>query len=80
MPPAEVVDGLLQTRLPVDADELAEQLALIGIAAGESVEPDMLRHLVGKGLAHCGTRKISLTDDGRAFLGGRRRDAQDPGR
>jgi N6-adenosine-specific RNA methylase IME4 len=68
MPPAEVVDGVLQTRLPVDADELAEQLALIGIAAGERVEPDMLRHLVGKGLAHCGITKISVTDDGRAFL------------
>lgn len=67
-PPAEIVDGCLQTRLPVDGDELAEQLALISIAAGESAEPEMLRHLVGKGLAHCGTTKVRITDDGRAFL------------
>ncbi|WP_262048637.1 S-adenosylmethionine-binding domain-containing protein [Bradyrhizobium sp. Bra78] len=67
-PPAEVVDGHLQTRLPVDADELAERLALISVDAGEPVAPEMLRHLVGKGLAHCGTTKISVTDDGRAFL------------
>lgn len=67
-PPAEVVDGALQTRLPVDADELAEQLALLDIDAGRAIEPEMLRHLVGKGFAHCGITKISVTDDGRAFL------------
>jgi N6-adenosine-specific RNA methylase IME4 len=67
-PPAEMVDGHLQTRLPVDADELAEQLALIRITAGDGAEPEMLRHLVGKGLAHCGTKTVSITDDGRAFL------------
>ncbi|EJN15716.1 transcriptional activator, adenine-specific DNA methyltransferase [Bradyrhizobium sp. YR681] len=67
-PPAEVVDGCLQTRLPVDAGELAEQRALLAIEAGEGAELEMLRHLVGKGLAFCGTTKISLTDDGRAFL------------
>lgn len=33
-PAPEVVDGALQTRLPVDDDELAEQLALLDIAAG----------------------------------------------
>ncbi len=67
-PPAEVVDGALQTRLPVDADELAEQIALLDIDAGRAIEPDMLRHLVGKGFAHCGLTKISVCDDGRAFL------------
>lgn len=67
-PAPVVVDGVLQTRLPVDDDESAEQLALLAIGAGESVEPDMLRHLVGKGLAHCGVTKISVTDEGRAFL------------
>ncbi|MGY4288862.1 hypothetical protein ACVWXO_008082 [Bradyrhizobium sp. LM2.7] len=67
-PPAEIVDGCLQTRLPLDADELAEQLALISIDAGDAADPEMLRHLVGKGLAHCGTTKIKITDDGRAFL------------
>lgn len=67
-PPAEIVDGALQTRLPIDADELAEQLALLAIAAGDTVESETLRHLIGKGLAHCGTKTISITDDGRAFL------------
>ncbi|BAR61776.1 hypothetical protein [Bradyrhizobium diazoefficiens] len=70
-PPAEVVDGALQTRLPVDADELAEQLALLEISAGrwDSVEPDMIRHLVGaRGFAHCTTDRVLVTDEGRAFL------------
>jgi hypothetical protein len=58
-PPAEMVDGHLQTRLPVDADELAEQLALIRITAGDGADPEMLRHLVGKGLAHCGASSTS---------------------
>lgn len=67
-PPAEIVDGALQTRLPFDDDELAEQLALLAIAAGGPAEPQMLRHLVGKGFAHCGTTNVLVTDDGRAFL------------
>lgn len=67
-PLPEVVDGALQTRLPIDADELAEQIALLDIDAGRAIEPDMLRHLVGKGFAHCGLTRILVTDDGRAFL------------
>jgi N6-adenosine-specific RNA methylase IME4 len=67
-PPPSVVDGRLQTRLPVDDDEAAEQLALLAIGAGEAVDPDMLRHLVGKGLAHCGISKVLVTDEGCAFL------------
>ncbi|WP_440640256.1 MT-A70 family methyltransferase [Bradyrhizobium sp. PUT101] len=70
-PPAEVVDGALQTRLPVDADELAEQLALLDIAAGrwDAVDSDMIRHLVGgRGFAHCTTTSVLVTDEGRAFL------------
>lgn len=67
-PAPVVIDGVLQTRLPVDDDESAEQLALLAIGAGERVEPEMLRHLVGKGLAHCGTTKVAVTDEGRAFL------------
>lgn len=67
-PPPEVIDGRLQTRLPVDDDETAEQLALLAVDAGDNVEPEMLRHLVGKGLAHCGTTRVRITDDGRAFL------------
>ncbi|BCA04174.1 methyltransferase-A70 family protein [Bradyrhizobium diazoefficiens] len=70
-PPADVVDGALQTRLPVDADELAEQLALLEISAGrwDAVEPDMIRHLVGaRGFAHCTTERVLVTDEGAAFL------------
>ncbi|TFV34572.1 hypothetical protein E4K66_30885 [Bradyrhizobium frederickii] len=67
-PAPELVDGALQTRLPVDDDELAEQLALLDIGAGRAIEPEMLRHLVGKGFAHCGLTKVLVTDDGRAFL------------
>lgn len=70
-PPAEVVDGALQTRLPVDADELAEQLALLDIAAGRwgAVDGDMIRHLVGgRGFAHCTPTSVLITDEGRAFL------------
>ncbi|MDA9499297.1 MT-A70 family methyltransferase [Bradyrhizobium sp. CCBAU 11357] len=67
-PPPEVVDVARQTRLPVDDDELAEQLALLAVEAGGAIEPQMLRHLVGKGFAHCGLTKISVSDDGRAFL------------
>ncbi|GAB9224905.1 hypothetical protein BDS110ZK18_67110 [Bradyrhizobium diazoefficiens] len=70
-PAPEVVDGALQTRLPVDADELAEQLALLEISAGrwDAVEPDMIRHLVGaRGFAHCTTERVLVTDDGVAFL------------
>lgn len=70
-PAPEVVDGALQTRLPVDADELAEQLALLEISAGrwDAVEPDMIRHLVGaRGFAHCTTERVLVTDEGSAFL------------
>lgn len=70
-PPAEIVDGALQTRLPVDADELADQLALLEISAGrwDAVEPDMIRHLVGaRGFAHCTTDRVIVTDEGAAFL------------
>ncbi|WBL75622.1 hypothetical protein I3J27_21555 [Bradyrhizobium xenonodulans] len=67
-PPAEVVDGVLQTRLPVDADELAEQLALLAIDAGEQVDGEMARHLVGRDLLIASTRQLKITERGRAFL------------
>lgn len=71
-PAPEIVDGALQTRLPVDDDELAEQLALLEIAAGnwQNVEPGMRRHLVGaREYAHCTTDdRILVTELGRAFL------------
>ncbi|WP_210248039.1 MT-A70 family methyltransferase [Bradyrhizobium cosmicum] len=67
-PKAEVVDGVLQTRLPVDDDELAEQLALLAVRAGEAIDGDMARHLVGKDLAHATTKALKITERGEAFL------------
>ncbi|MGY3117684.1 hypothetical protein ACVWXQ_001621 [Bradyrhizobium sp. S3.14.4] len=67
-PPAEVVDGHLQTRLPVDADEVAEQLALLAIDAGGTVDGEMARHLVGRDLVFATTKHLKITETGRAFL------------
>ncbi|MEY9110418.1 N6-adenosine-specific RNA methylase IME4 [Bradyrhizobium yuanmingense] len=70
-PPPELVDGALQTRLPIDDDELAEQIALLDIAAGRwgAVDGSMVRHLVGaRGFAHCTADRVIVTDAGRAFL------------
>ncbi|WP_441268700.1 hypothetical protein AB7G19_30080 [Bradyrhizobium sp. 215_C5_N1_1] len=67
-PPAEVVDGALQTRLPVDADELAEQLALLAVDADGSIDGDMARHLVGKDFLFATTKALKITGTGRAFL------------
>ncbi|MDI3559590.1 hypothetical protein [Bradyrhizobium sp. Arg816] len=67
-PPAEIVDGALQMRLPVDADELAEQLALMAVDAGEEIDGQMARHLVGRGLLGATTKALKITDTGRAFL------------
>ncbi|BAL77057.1 MT-A70 family methyltransferase [Bradyrhizobium cosmicum] len=67
-PKAEVVDGVLQTRLPVDDDELAEQLALLAVRAGDAIDGDMMRHLVGKDLAHATTKALKITERGEALL------------
>lgn len=67
-PPPEVVDGALQTRLPVDDDELSEQLALLAVGAGEAIDGDMLRHLVGKDFLHATTTHLKITERGAAFL------------
>jgi hypothetical protein len=66
--PPEVVDGKLQTRLPLTDDELAMQAALLAIDAGEKIETEMLRHLIGAGFARATTARVVVTDEGRAFL------------
>ncbi|CAL77391.1 hypothetical protein; putative transcriptional activator, adenine-specific DNA methyltransferase domain [Bradyrhizobium sp. ORS 278] len=66
--PGEIVDGHLQTRLPLTSDELEMQTALLAIDAGEAIDSGMARHLIGAGLAHASTKRISVTDEGRAFL------------
>jgi len=64
----EIVDGVLQCRLPLDGDEIEQQAALTAIAAGEFIDSDMLRHLVGLGFAGCTTTRAYVTDEGRAWL------------
>jgi hypothetical protein len=66
--PPEVVDGKLQTRLPLTDDELAMQAALLAIDAGERVETEMMRHLIGAGFARATTTRVVVTGDGREFL------------
>lgn len=67
-PAPEIVDGALQTRLPVDDDELAEQLALIAVDAGGTIAGEMARHLCGKDYLHATTKALKVTELGRAFL------------
>jgi N6-adenosine-specific RNA methylase IME4 len=64
----EIVDGALQTRLPLTDDEVDMLAALRAIEAGERVESGMMRHLIGAGFAHCSTTRVMVTDEGRAFL------------
>ncbi|WP_316165377.1 MULTISPECIES: MT-A70 family methyltransferase [unclassified Bradyrhizobium] len=66
--PREVVDGHLQTRLPLTLDELEMQAALRAIDAGEAVEWSITRHLIGAGFAHATTKRLLVTDEGRDFL------------
>ncbi|NEU95072.1 hypothetical protein [Bradyrhizobium uaiense] len=66
--PVEVVDDRLQTRLPLTEDELDMQAALLAIDAGEKIDGDMVRHLVGAGFAHCSTSSVKVSDAGRKFL------------
>lgn len=67
-PAPEIVDGVLQTRLPVDDDELAEQLALLAVDAGGSIDGQMARHLCGKDYLAATTKALKITELGRAFL------------
>lgn len=67
-PAPEIVDGALQTRLPVDDDELAEQLALTAVDAGGTISGEMARHLCGKDYLHATTTALKITELGRAFM------------
>lgn len=67
-PAPEIVDGALQTRLPVDDVELAEQLALLAVDAGEAIDGQMARHLCGKDYLWASSKALTITETGRAFL------------
>jgi N6-adenosine-specific RNA methylase IME4 len=66
--PPEIVDGVLQARLPLTEDELTLHVALTSIVAGEAVASWILRDLEGAGFVHIGTSSVKVTDEGRAFL------------
>jgi hypothetical protein len=66
--PPEVVDGKLQTRLPLTDLELDEQAALLAIEAGEKISDEMVSHLVGADYAWCTREHVHLTEKGREFL------------
>jgi len=63
----EVVDGTLQTRLPLTSDEIELQSALCEIDAGREVDWSIMRQLVGAGFVHATTTRLFVTDEGRAF-------------
>jgi len=44
------------------------QAALLAIDAEQRIESEMIRHLIGAGFARATTTRISVTDEGRAFL------------
>jgi hypothetical protein len=66
--PPEVVDGKLQTRLPLTDLELDEQAALLAIEAGEKISDEMVSHLVGADYAWCTREHVHLTEKGREYL------------
>jgi N6-adenosine-specific RNA methylase IME4 len=66
--PPEVVDGKLQTRLPLTELELDEQAALLAIEVGEKISDEMVSHLVGADYAWCTREHVQLTEKGREFL------------
>lgn len=67
-PEPEIVDGVLQCRLPLADHELEWQQALNAIDAGESVEGQAVHDLVGEGFVHVTTERLLVTDEGRAWL------------
>lgn len=52
---------------PLSDDDLAAAAALDAIAAGEAVEHEMVRHLIGVGLLHVTTTRFMITEDGEAL-------------
>jgi hypothetical protein len=65
----EVVDGKLQTRLPLTEGELEEQAAMLALKAEKKINSEMLRHLVGRDFAWCApSGRVHITDSGHAFL------------
>ena len=66
--PPEIVDGKLQTRMPLAVEDLAIQAALLAIDAGEIADSESVRHAESEGYLHVTTKAIRITDEGRAWL------------
>ena len=66
--PPEIVDGKLQTRMPLKEDDLAIQAALLAVDAGEIGDREWVRHAESAGYLHVTKKSIRVTDKGRAFL------------
>ncbi len=66
--PPEIVDGKLQTRMPLAVEDLAIQAALLAIDAGEIADSELVRHAESEGYLHVTTKSIRITDEGRAWL------------
>ncbi|WLB43040.1 hypothetical protein QIH93_21060 [Bradyrhizobium ottawaense] len=67
-PPPQVIDGALQTRLPTDDVELSWQLALLAVDAGQQIDREQVHDLIGEDLLFATTKKLVITEKGRAFL------------
>ncbi|MDE2469121.1 MAG: hypothetical protein KGL35_10370, partial [Bradyrhizobium sp.] len=68
-PKVDVIDDHVQTRLPVNDVEISEAIAMRAIEAGEEIDSEIARHLIGKFWLHCPTQgKMRLTEEGRAAL------------
>jgi hypothetical protein len=66
--PPEIVDGAMQTRLPLTEDELRLHGALTSVAAGQNVDGSIVRDLVGADFVRVTTDRLIVTEAGRTFL------------
>jgi N6-adenosine-specific RNA methylase IME4 len=66
--PPEIIDGKLQTRMPLAVEDLAIQAALLAIDAGEIADRESVHHAESEGYLHVTTKSIRITDEGRAWL------------
>ena len=58
----------MQCQLPLSNDEIDLQFALTSAAAGEPIDNEIARHLVGVGYLRTTTKRLVVTDEGSAFL------------
>lgn len=64
----EIVDGKLQCRIPLTEHEIARWEALTALDAGETIEGEIVRDLVGIDFVHVTTARLLVTAAGREWL------------